>query len=268
METVTQGIRPGTLKVTKSDTPKSMFAWEFLRRNPDYQTDYSRLVSMADQQGAREYYESGLGLSITRHLAFTKSTPYLAFHAELYRTLTKWGLLAWLPDPANDLQTSPPLSALWRMGNDGYLSTETFHDNSEPIPLDGGIIPTDTETFLLFDISRPLAKQIEDMKNYLEQQQFARYGKVLGASRSKEQGKRSNPRKEKLYVTYLRVLDADVCGVDDAKIINQFVDEALMTHRPGIVRTALSHTNPSQNSLRNWRIAAKALRDEGFRNLL
>lgn len=252
-----RGIKPGTLKGTKSDTPKKAFAWEFLRRNPDYQADYQRIVTLAKLHGATDHYTSGTTVSITRSMLLPGAddeTPYPAFHAELYRTLSKWGLAAWLLNPGRDLHDAPPLNALWRMGNDSFPAVRIFYDNGEPIPLSGGIIPTDNETFLLFDISRPLARQIDKMKEHLETQQKLRNnGKLIRASNTEN----------RLFTNYLRILDADARGADDTAII-----EALYSDSNETRYSAKAQTNPARNFLKNHRKAAYALRDKDYQLLL
>lgn len=256
----------------QSETPRNAFAWEFLRRNPSYQDDYNRLMDMASQHKATDYYVSGTTLSISRssHMPGAPyETPYRAFHAELYRALTKWGLASWFPSPHSDLYNTPKLEALWRMGYNTTQAIHVFYDNGEPIPLHGGIIPTDEERFLLFDISRPLTPQIEKIKKYLESQQMDKYDKLKHSSRIKAAGRRQELNKEKQYVTYLRILDADATGASSVRIINQFVKENVLEHAPGIVRnTQGNHNNPSQTKLQAWRKSALSLRNEGYLSLM
>jgi len=250
-------IKPGSLEAKKSNTPKHAFAWEFLRRNPDYQADYQRLVDMAEEHGATEYYSSDTSLSILRSNGMPDSpneTPYPVFHAELYRTLTKWGIAAWLQNPAHDIHDSAELADLWRMGYNISQAVHVFYDNGDPIPLHGGIIPTDTEKFVLFDISRPIAPQIRKMQKHLEaQQRLIKNGKLIQASKTVDS----------LFTKYLRILDADAVRANDDTIVEILYPESNTTHY-----SKRSQTNPARNFLKNHRKAAYALRNEDYRLLL
>lgn len=262
---------PGPLKVQTRETPKIDFAWEFLRRNPQYQADYQYLTEQAIQDGVLDCYQAGVGLSITKQIDETFPPPSRPFHALLYRTLTKWGLAAWLPNPSQYLHDTPPLQALSRMGVDCWESDVYFMmDEGEPIPYDGGIILTDTEASFIFDITRPLTPQLQHAKEVFEAaQKRINNGRILKSAGLKEAGKKKAENTEKLYVTYLRILDATTDKqVTDKDIINQFHTEGLLDTPYGYDFTAKSHTNRAINTLHNWKKAAVSLRDNGYKYLL
>jgi len=263
-------IAPGTLKIQQHETPKVDFAWEFLRRNQQYQSDYQQLTKQAVQDRVIDLYQAGIGLSITKQIDELCLPPSLPFHTALYRTLTKWGLAAWLPDPSQDLHDAPPLQALSRMGVDCWQSETYYMDQGEPIPYDGGIILTDTEESFIFDISRPLAPQLQHAKDVFEAaQKRINNGRTIKSSCMKETGKIKSKNTEKLYVTYLRILDASVHkGITDKEVIEQFYMEGILEHPYGFGYTKASHTNQSLNTLHNWRKAAVMLRDTGYKYLL
>jgi hypothetical protein len=258
------------LIASEHETPKVDFAWEFLRRNPEYQTYYQHLIEKAEQDGVIEQYQSGTGLSITKQIDESRLPSSPSFHAALYRTLTKWGLAAWLPDPSQDLHDAPPLHALSRMGVDCWESDTFFMDQGEPIPYDGGIILTDTEESFIFDITRPLAPQLQHAKEVFETaQKSINGGRIIKSAGLKETGNKNSNITEKLYVTYLRVLDASASKETiDKDIIEQFYKEGPLKHPYGYGFSKTSHTNLSINTLHNWKKAAVALRDNGYKYLL
>lgn len=87
---------PNSKNATKHD-----FAWEFLRRNFTYQLDYKRISALCVAEAVQDTYQNALGINI-----FPKSSQLpksIKFHAELYRTLAKWGLSYLLLDPAHGI---------------------------------------------------------------------------------------------------------------------------------------------------------------------
>ena len=248
------------------NTTKSAYAWEFLRRNPHYQYDYHLVNELCENEGVTIRYKKSLGLNIFS-LA-DHPPPSMRCHAALYRILQKWGLGYYLLDPSNEIHVTAPLDGVQRLGNDIYpavhvkpfpnLDDET---KTEPIPIDGGIIPSDTETFWLFDISLPVEPQLKKVKQFLKGFQLRKYGKKIQACKTE-------PNKFKLY---LRVLDADASGADDKQIMSVlFPDEDRITchDTKGVLyKNDASHRNPGRDNLRNCRKAAYYLRDLGYRLL-
>ena len=151
-----------SFKISSKQVPttKAEFGWEFLRRNPAYQADYARLFDVAHQEWVSDIYLGALGLNIFRHNYSAPDScenldpindeppPSILFHADLYRTLEKWGLGHYLLDPAQEIHTTIPLDAVKRLGNNYYPARNVVHVPSldgteqESIPVDGGINPS------------------------------------------------------------------------------------------------------------------------------
>lgn len=255
-----------TVEHVRVITSKAEYAWEFLRRNPSYQAEYKTLIELCESEGVTEIYKKSLGLNI---FPMDGALPVsLLFHAELYRTLRKWGLGYYLLDPSNDVHVTAPLDGVQRLGNDIYTAVhvEPFplqddKTKTEPIPIDGGIIPTEKETFWLFDISLPVEPQLKRAKQVLKGFQERGNGKKIQACKTE-------PNKFKLY---LRILDADASGADDREIMSVlFPDQDMTTYHDSkgkLYDNVASHRNPGRDNLKNCRKAAYYLRDLGYRLL-
>lgn len=98
-------------------------------------------------------------------------------------------------------------------------AVDVINYNAKCIPIDGGIVPIDTEMPYLFDLSLPIEPQLLAAKARLKADQMRMFGDNI---------ERSNTS-IKDYPTYLRVLDADARGIRNAEIkieissINLFV---------------------------------------------
>lgn len=242
---------------------KSDYAWEFLRRNPDYQSDYQKIDELMRHEGVVDSYKAPLGINI--FLKRGNLPPSVHFHAELYRTLSKWGLGYYLLDPCNDIHSTASLAAVSRIGNFTYQSINTLkitssenHDRSVFIPVDGGIVQSSTEIFWLFDIALPIEAQLKQAKTFLERAQIAKLGKKLQASKTE-------PEK---FISYLRLLDADASGGDDKEIMSiLYPGQDRLTYtdkKDTLYANDLSHRNPGRDFLKNHRNAAYYLRDKGY----
>jgi hypothetical protein len=61
------------------DISKKQFAWEFLRRNPDYQKDYDRISDLCVTEGVRDRYQRSLGFNIFPSITENRLTfPFAA----------------------------------------------------------------------------------------------------------------------------------------------------------------------------------------------
>jgi hypothetical protein len=174
----------------------------------------------------------------------------------------------YLLDPANDCSQTVPVTQMRRLGDVvGHASTTTplpgSTDNGRlsRLPIDGGIIPDETEQFWLFNLSLPIVPQLQAARASLLRAQQLRFGKKLQAARC-EPG---------LFVNYLRLLDADAQGATDPEIIKVFyaeLDGFTYQDRSGTTYpNEKSHRNPARDMLKNHRSAAYYLRDSGFRLL-
>ncbi len=248
------------------NTSKAGYAWEFLRRNPDYQTDYQFIIELCESEGVADRYKKALGLNI---FSLNDDPPAsMLCHAAIYRTLRKWGLGYYLLDPSNEIHVTAQLDCVQRLGNDIYqaVHVDPFPNPDdenipEPIPIYGGIVPTDTETFWLFDVSLPIEPQLKKARDFLEGTQLRMYDKKIQASKTE-------PNK---FALYLRVLDADASKADDKDIMSVlFPNEDTFTYfdtKGVLYKNDASHRNPRRDKLKNCRKAAYYLRDQGYRLL-
>jgi Proteobacterial transcriptional regulator-like domain len=243
-------------------TEKPEYAWEFLRRNPNYQADFLKITRLCDKEGVSDHYRKSLGFNIFQFKDV--HPPSIIFHAELYRTLRKWGMGYYLINPAFGIHETGSYSAVRRLGNDMYKAVHVIQsvDNEEKqeyIPIDGGVITTDTETFWLFDVSLPLDPQLKQAKSALARAQVGMFKKKIPASKT-------DPLK---YCLYLRLLDADACGTSDKEIMSVLFpgkDHFTYENKDGKpYKKESSHRNPGRDMLKNHRNAAYYLRDRGFR---
>lgn len=249
-------------------TSKRQYAWEFLRRNPEYQADYLKCVKLCEQEGANHRYLKALGLNITPPLDDTP-IPSMKFHISLYRTLSKWGLAHYLLDPSFECHDTADLDFISRLGrfNIAVESTQIITDliaaNDhviEQIPLDGGILPSDSEIPWLFDINLPIEPQIIAANNLLDEIQKSAFGKKQIAAKS-EINK---------FNSYLRLLDADAIGASNKEIMEEFwpgKNEISYVNKNKVPYKSESHNYPSRDLIRHSRKAAYHLRDIGYKLL-
>lgn len=245
------------VKSKEAITSKREFAWEFLRRNPFYQADYDNIYLLAKKECVLETYEAGLGINIFR--LDDTPPPSMIFHTSLYRVLQKWKFGYYLMNPALDVLAAGPLPAITRLGDncspavnveyapislraiavpDAYLK--------EPIPVDGGIIPTDTEIFWLFDVSLPIEPQLQRAKEHLNRQQLSRSGKKVSASKTSISD----------YIRYLRLLDAEAKGKSTPREIADIL-------RPGKTQ----YDPPDMDGFNKDHAPAYELRNTGYRRI-
>lgn len=196
---------------------KQSFAWEFLRRNPYYQLEYKRISDLCADEGVRDIYQVEFGFHIpSAHEGSSSAPKSIIFHGELYRAVTLYGFYNCLFDPAYDLGEDICYPWIKRQGSFKSSSETTIYDRGglligpEEVPVDGRIIPTGDEVLHLFDLSLPIVPQIENTKKQLIEAQKKRFGKVI---------RKSKTELEK-FPLYLRLLDADACGIADSVIGN------------------------------------------------
>lgn len=251
---------------------KAGFAWEFLRRNPEYQEDFAHLQQIA----LAESIPKGLyspEFSITLHdddenpsslddddeddeingVPPYKTPPSLLFHANLYRKMSRWGFFSRLPDPSLNLHEVGPFNHMTRWGMDFYLTQQTFEFDGEQIPLDGGITPNKNEVLWLFDSSLPVDPQIRRAKEFLLQQQESKDLKISSSKTSRDD-----------YITYLRILDADAqmaAGGAAGKLREE--DIALKFFESKRLSDA-KNRSPHRDALNKARSSAYHLRNQGY----
>ena len=190
------------------DTSAMQWAWEFLRRNPDYQKDY--------QTHGGPYVPSE-NLWKKYNLDTHSSFPDPALPHPFVRTDLGRGVYAMEPlrFRGNVLRTHQP----GQVGRSNY----------------------DTEAFIRFDVSLPLAAQITAAEKHL-----GRLQKKMGAK-----NKRKRITK---YQSYLRILDAEASGAVRSEIAAELYPQMPneYTHRKG------------DETVAKDLIAAKLLRDHDY----
>jgi hypothetical protein len=273
-------------------TSKGNYAWEFLRRNPAYQNDYSVICDLCEREDVAGRYKKSQGFDITLPSSDDNTVQSIQFHAALYRTLRTWGLAYHLLDPSLGCHDTVDFKAGGRLGEYHILPLDRIkvncdtqqldarryvsvdidhyveqsgeeHETLEEIPLDGGIIPTGGETLWLFDFFLPIEPQIVRARETLVavQTEINKGGKKLQASRA-EIAK---------FNQYLRLLDADAHGVKDEEIMDILYpgqDKFSYLNAKGEPYEGVEvHTNPGRNTLRDHRKAAYYFRDQGYKLL-
>lgn len=236
------------------------WAWEFLRRNPQYQQDWAgyvqrcRAVVPGFAQG-EELTQADFRSLLEHDSLQVYDPPRLDGETEgewirrvgkgvsssLGGTMAdKWGISSFY-DPASGY--SPLLSFADRPAAQ-WLPKHVLER--------GGYHLNPCSQVLVFDLELPLDGQLEQAKKLL-----------LAMQQSLEKEERIKPlsaarQRADLYSAYLRVLDAEADGVDVADIAKQ-----LLPH--------LENAYPdyaASKTVRNYLKAAKAIRDGGYRALI
>lgn len=247
------------LKVCRSD-----LAWEYLRRNPDYQRNY-RL----SRRGADRPRRLGSGQYLTR---LRRRSP----------RCERWGL-----DPFVDPRCPAPLAPLcWTFGEaapvlDGIAERATGHAPAA-LSIRGYaaarhivIGPTGEEYVLLRDAERAASLRLEGSRASLGAvkvtflvrdlpdpqplaQRFRTLRRLIAAPRPEVR-----PSRTRLFHRdALIALDARLVGLSHREI-------AVLLHGADAVRSSWSHSSGSiRERIRNLLARGQALRDGGYRKLL
>ncbi len=97
------------------------FAWEFLRRNPEYQLDFDSLALLCDKEKLTDVYRQRLGF----HYAMIDDKPYSPiFHKELQDKLNRWML--------NPIFFDPSLRGTYSRSKDPEAVPNLFRDKGAP----------------------------------------------------------------------------------------------------------------------------------------
>ncbi len=211
------------------DTTTEQWAWEFLRRNPEYQSDY--VLWKEAHEGS--YQPEGEAT----HQMFEELNRRIGLHK-------KYGLYAAMTDPArSELDGVAHLSAKYT-NSLFYMPPVNGVNPLEHITM----VPTSHKDFTIkFDLERPIKPQIERAQTLLEKWQKT----------FKEQGKINvnNQRNSvEMYPSFLRVLDAEASEIgipEMASIIYPEEDNS---------KTAYAVSKKIRNNLK----AAKKLRDSDY----
>jgi hypothetical protein len=260
------------------------FAWEFLRRNPDYQEDFEYLIKLCEREELADVYRQSLGF----HYAMKNEEPYSTlFHRSLEEKLSKWGLPSIFYDPSlkygrshyTNLEEANARNLNFKKANGGASSigeSQSLNNNDVRFSIsrlgyfklsknietvtkagqdgmaedkhyscDGGIVPSEHEYAWLFDISLPLQPQIAAALVELSHNQERVFDKILKATKYIN-------RPDSL-ILYLRILDADVTSEN-----NKTIADVLFTSKDPFKYQEKSdyHGNPRLDSLKQARKAA------------
>lgn len=213
-----------------AETPLDAWRWEFLRRNIDFRNDYETLsqeelykvldekwgmlcVCHPDEDGSLMTTQDGISIRIRPSIKTIEIEP-----------------------PTIDV--SDPELYQYMMDNEAELGLGNLNDEEcyEYQPL------KKYEVKITFDVSRQLAPQLEQAKDYLK----------MRKSRLHVENKRS---RIDMYQTYLRVLDAVAVGECKEAIAEGFNLENIYPDYAGI------------KTVTNWINAANALVKGGYRNI-
>lgn len=201
-----------------NDKDMRRWAWEFLRRNSDYQSDFDRMSKLIDQFGNPddwcEYEETpdfcilmegtppvGDGETFSQYLERVKKAKVRTRYGSAVK---KFHLSSRLYDPATDWDEIFSMN-FWLEG--GGI---TFHHRCCPGTKMRIATPkANVETLVRFDLMRPLDTQLEQAKRMLREQQKRVCGKVICYRKWLNK-----------LQTYLRVLDALNDGAKKSDIVN------------------------------------------------
>jgi len=177
---------------TKNHTPE-LWAWEFLRRNPEYRRDWEKALSKWEKNKSHE--ANSRNKTLNQNCYTKKERPRkLPFENARYR----WGLLEpEIIDPDIDIDIHTHLSEfdLPIFYESGHL----FNDNEFTILQATGI--EKGQVVILFDLQKPIHQQYKKVKQELleRQKEFLRGKKIIEPK---------NRGKQYLWKKYLRILDA------------------------------------------------------------
>lgn len=189
------------------------WAWEFLRRNPDYQREWAVFIAVWREleavYGAPPHRDFTAWRQDPRAWVHVRDCPQGDCRVDQDKVLiecamgARWGFHKFPPDPADD----DPVGAgrlVWREPN-----------ASEPIevgPDDSAWLGSDPARIALgFDLSLPLREQIERAKRHLQvtQRQRVRAGQIRPATVA---------NLHTHWTRLLRLLDAEAGGADPTQL--------------------------------------------------
>lgn len=232
---------------------RELWAWEFLRRNPDYQRDWAWFWS------TWQALEAEYGSPPNRDFIRWKSDPraYVIENGEgvCYGSDSckvdgekiliecwlgaKWGFYKFPLDPATD-EPSVGEQLAWR---EVAVAIEQFGPDDI-----GRITPDGPEVVLGFDLTLPLKEQLEAAKTWLvaRQHRLRKEGAILMKSISAQRD----------YLTLcLRTLDALSQGAGEDEIAHYFTGDmegAFNSQWPGMVGEAQTLMNGGYRELLRW----------------
>lgn len=218
----------------------SEFAWQFLRRNPEYRADWQRY---ADELRARAKESAELA-DFARWRLDESSDEYAVGSVRLRRGAwqtplesqyaNKWALTTFI-DPARG--TLPDGAGSWKLaaGAVSFLRWSFDADQQQAMSLE-----QPSQLIVRMDVRVPPTRLLDTLERLID--------KVRKELRIEAPDSRSRPRE---WIAYLRLLDADEAGASTVDIC-----DALWPKLAG-----------SRQRLDKARAAARALRDAGYLTL-
>lgn len=172
-------------KENKENNPSDeVFAWEFLRRNPQYQNDFAEFIRTGKFPGYTRYILNGDGKYTPRH-----------------EDMRDWYGLSHESNNYDPKNTTPPIFAKGYyprfLQKDDYLRSDAATDPDDLLGT------AREEVVVVLSTSHNLDHQISQIKDLLKQEHDK-----SGAFR----------RRREKYLTYLRLLDADLLDAPEAEI--------------------------------------------------
>ena len=184
-------------------TTGAQWAWEFLRRNENYQKDYAQWAKVPKRGPESVAYIKAM---LERHIQEGKPLEGQHFENPVHVIGRKYGLQTMfgvIPDPANDKPRLMFEPLFFSMTD--WLYEQKINQASADLglPRSASTPPLqEGEVRLIIDVRYPIKRQINQAMPMLKDLQ-----KSLLSNAS---DKRPGGKKVRLYQNYLRVLDADV----------------------------------------------------------
>ena len=183
---------PTDYEFPDGSTP-ARWAWEFMRRNPDYRADYAEAAKKLAQCPGNWLHGHG-----------HKGKPAIRMMEALELSRERgfaWGQRDEIADPAQD--SVPPFLTVFPIAPNAEQVDLFFYRPMEHAPY----VQKPEYATLTFDVRRPLPAQLKRAMELLN-------------SRKKQVDPIKVPHKgSQQWPTYLRLLDADEAGVSTAEII-------------------------------------------------
>ncbi len=218
-------------------TPE-LWAWEFLRRNPEYRKDWDTALAIwkkNNKSDAPNYWAPLFGSSCSEE---NHQPDTLSFSG----ARSKWGL--YIDEIINPDIDKPlveyPYSLFYTY--DSFYEKDDFH-----------LLPelNDLECVTVFDLAKPIQQQLEHFKSILED-----YQSSLAAYTELEIPKVKN--KSIYWKDYIRILDAYEANAEKKDIASVIFPEKTNTHPEYY----------GNETVRDSLEAAEKIRDENYRKIL
>ena len=217
----------------------SSWAWEFMRRNPEYQADYARWAGLPDDDGngnKSPKYDLNLGDWVP--MEFCESLPSIPALSgetagEYERRTGQWPdtLLAsfqrkWQVDPVSpSFESGPeyggiaPPYSMERVDDSLVMSSGPYLRDQNLYRGEWGREDDPFVDVVCFDVRFSIDEQFEAVRGALLDRQRGNTG--LFGNDPVDQIKRPQTKKEDTYEILLRYLDAIAAGASDQHIINK-----------------------------------------------